>query len=231
MSFLLALFEDSAYTNLYPLVYSRPVFELKCGILSLKESTVSQLNDLDLSEYEELEQKIRENRGEIDRLSEDQRKINLKVGSLSNEIKAKNSEIDSISDECERQLILSEQKKNIIVTLSESWPRFDIEDAMKKIHDNRFSISPIRKYEGENYGGQLNIHEKTIQNALQVFNQIKIRGRSIDYSLFSQFNLNREKTDEDNIRCFRFGCDLYRQIDRISCPMTFWLITGKNFRI
>lgn len=33
----LCIFEDTGYSNLHPLVYSRPVYDLRCGILTLRE--------------------------------------------------------------------------------------------------------------------------------------------------------------------------------------------------
>lgn len=38
------IFEDDRYENLLPLVYFRPVWELKCGILSLEEKIARQIN-------------------------------------------------------------------------------------------------------------------------------------------------------------------------------------------
>jgi UDP-N-acetylglucosamine diphosphorylase/glucosamine-1-phosphate N-acetyltransferase len=37
MKQLICLFEDSRYSNLHPLVYMRPVYDLQCGILTLRE--------------------------------------------------------------------------------------------------------------------------------------------------------------------------------------------------
>jgi len=37
MTYPLCIFEDSGYSHLYPLTLTRPVFDLKCGIFSLKE--------------------------------------------------------------------------------------------------------------------------------------------------------------------------------------------------
>jgi UDP-N-acetylglucosamine diphosphorylase/glucosamine-1-phosphate N-acetyltransferase len=37
MSSTICLFEDPYYTNLLPLVYTRPVYDLRCGILTLRE--------------------------------------------------------------------------------------------------------------------------------------------------------------------------------------------------
>ena len=42
------LFEDEDVSNLYPLVYLRPVFDLRCGILTLKEKVEQKFPGCDL---------------------------------------------------------------------------------------------------------------------------------------------------------------------------------------
>ncbi|MBU0992121.1 MAG: AAA family ATPase [Proteobacteria bacterium] len=196
-----------------PIKLSEP-FSKIIRLISAKEDQYHQLNDLDLSEYQEIETKILQTREDIDHLSDALRQINQEVGSLTNEIKARNIQIKDVLSECDQKRLTIEKKQDILNTFERNWPKLDLDKALESIHGNKGFVEPLRKWEGVNFGGQLNMHEKTVQNALETFNQIKIRGRSIDYSLFSQFNLSREQSPEDNIRCFNFSCDLFRQIDQ-----------------
>src|SRR5689334_11475724 len=43
MSDTIVLFEDEGWRVFLPLVYSRPVFELRCGIFTLRERVAAQL--------------------------------------------------------------------------------------------------------------------------------------------------------------------------------------------
>lgn len=49
MAGMISIFEDEHYSNLFPLVYFRPVFELKCGINSLKEKIERNYPDAETS--------------------------------------------------------------------------------------------------------------------------------------------------------------------------------------
>ncbi len=47
----ICIFEDSEYQNFLPLVYSRPVYDLSCGIFSLLERIVLQYPDTKIRLY------------------------------------------------------------------------------------------------------------------------------------------------------------------------------------
>jgi hypothetical protein len=45
----LCVFEDDSYQNFLPLVYNRPVYELRCGIYSFLERIVLQYPDTEIN--------------------------------------------------------------------------------------------------------------------------------------------------------------------------------------
>jgi UDP-N-acetylglucosamine diphosphorylase / glucose-1-phosphate thymidylyltransferase / UDP-N-acetylgalactosamine diphosphorylase / glucosamine-1-phosphate N-acetyltransferase / galactosamine-1-phosphate N-acetyltransferase len=49
MSIPICIFEGENYTNLLPLVYMRPVYDLRCGILTLKEKILKLFPDTEVS--------------------------------------------------------------------------------------------------------------------------------------------------------------------------------------
>jgi UDP-N-acetylglucosamine diphosphorylase / glucose-1-phosphate thymidylyltransferase / UDP-N-acetylgalactosamine diphosphorylase / glucosamine-1-phosphate N-acetyltransferase / galactosamine-1-phosphate N-acetyltransferase len=49
MTLPICIFEGENYTNLLPLVYTRPVYDLRCGILTLKEKIIRLFPDTEIS--------------------------------------------------------------------------------------------------------------------------------------------------------------------------------------
>ena len=49
MKISICLFEDENYSNLLPLVYLRPVYDLRCGILTLREKIESRFNGMEIT--------------------------------------------------------------------------------------------------------------------------------------------------------------------------------------
>ena len=45
----ICIFEDGKFPNFYPLSYSRPVYELICGVRTLKEKIVSYFPNSEIS--------------------------------------------------------------------------------------------------------------------------------------------------------------------------------------
>ena len=198
---------------------------------SSREEVSHQLGDLDLSEYKEIEENIQKSKDEIGRMGETQKEINQEVGSLSNQIVAQEIRMREMAAMYDGKHRETEKINEVLKLFSGNWPRFDLDQALSHIHDHQENELPLRKWENMNYGGRLNLHEKAVQNSLETFNQIKIRGRSVDYSLFSQLNLNREQSPEDNIRCFAFSCDLFRLTDQTLNFLTNDILAGHTEKL
>lgn len=191
---------------------SEPLSRLR-RVDSAKSAALNQLQDLDLSEYEELEKKIRKTREDIDRHSDRKNKVIEKIGFLKSEIKTISGRKNFLSDERDKKIAESKKNEAILVAFASNWTALDVDVELEKIRQHRKSVTPMRKGENTNFGGHLNNHVKAVELSLEEFNRIKIRGRTIDYSQFSRQNLSREESPDDRISCFAFACDLYRKID------------------
>ena len=51
MSPTICIFEDNRYSQLYPLSLTRPVFDLRCGMVTLKEKIIRQFPEASISLY------------------------------------------------------------------------------------------------------------------------------------------------------------------------------------
>lgn len=167
----LFIFEDDKYANFYPLTYNRPVYELLCGILRLKDKIVQLYPETDV--------------------------ILLCRDYIAEVLKQKSSfKVNNFSIKKEDQLfflngrILADEKLPVKINFSEKEKAFTSKGELLALN---LKGEDFKKYETE----VMTLYKKTsIESILKEVNRSEIKLKVVDY-LWDLIRLNSEEIVRD----------------------------------
>ncbi len=206
----ISLWQD-AVNKVAQVVLSEPLTRL-LQLDSARKEMLRQIDELDISECQEIDESVQKVKAKQGRLSRKNDQINRQIGALENEIRSVAAKLESLASAREEKEKQAEIHLNILSRYTKQWPDFEMEDALAAIRQRDLTQAAVNKIEGENFGAKLNQHSAAAERSLERFNEMRLRGTTIDYSRFLEQNLLRGQSRENLTTCFTIACDLARQI-------------------
>ena len=179
---------------------------------TLRSDLISQLNGLDLSQFKEIEELIQNVKSKQMRLFKKNDQINRQIGSNENEIRAMASRMEQLILQREEKDRQAQAHLDILHQYTNQWPDLAITEKIAAIPQFDGVTEPLYKSAGENVGARLNHQVSIAERNLERFNEMRLRGTTINYSHFLEQRFLQHHHSEQLVTSFGLACDLARQI-------------------
>ncbi len=206
---VISLWQDAA-NKVAPVLFSGPLTQI-LQAESARQEVLRQIEELDISECKEIDEGVQKVKAKQGRLSRKNDQINRQIGAHENEIRSMAVKLEGLANAREEKDKQAEIHLDILSRYAKQWHDFAMEDALAAIRQRDLTMEAATKIEGENFGARLNQHTAAVERGLEKFNEMRLRGTTIDYSRFLEQNLLRGQNRENLTTCFSFACDLTRQ--------------------